>query len=173
MERLSFSCLSFFTFYFRLSTSDFRLGVAGSQPAVLRQVDGHAVGPGELDLDITALLHLFRSRVGAVHGAGFLVPRPCPLRVLDLETEMVDPRVPGGVLRDGGVLVLEFQDREVDVAVAQVIALGRRRVELPDLLQSEPLDVETRRCVRVPGADCDVTDAGHRSLPAKSVMTDD
>ena len=45
----------------------------------------------------------------------------------------------------GGLVVFELEDREVHVAVAQVVALGSWSVNLTYLLQAEALDVELRR----------------------------
>src|SRR5512134_836183 len=136
----------------------------GAEPPVLGEIDGDAVGPGEFDLDVAALLHVFRSRVGTVHGARLLDARARLRHVLHLDAEVVHAGVARRALGDSGVLALELQDGDVHMAVAQVIALGGRGVELADLLQAEALHIEPRRCLRIPGADRNVAYACHGRL---------
>ena len=109
---------------------------------MLGQVDRHAVRACELDLDVASLRHLFCSRVRTVHGTRLLDLRPCLFHVLDLETEVVDAGVPERALCLGGLVVFELEDREVYVAVAQVVALGGWGVDLTHLLQAEALNIE-------------------------------
>src|SRR5215471_5900715 len=116
-----------------------------AEPAVFGQVDGHTVGPTELDLDVASLRHLLCSRVGTVHGARLFDPCSRLFHVLDFEAEVVNAGPPERTLCLGGLVVFEPEDSEVHVAVAQVIALGSWRVNFTYLLQTEALDVKLCR----------------------------
>src|SRR5215510_15941401 len=117
----------------------------GAEPAVLGQVDGHAVGPAELDLDVASLGHLLCSRVGTVHGTRLFDPCSRLFHVLDFEAEVMDAGPSERAFCLGGLIVFELEDSEVYVAVAQVVALGSWSVNFTNLLQAEALDVELRR----------------------------
>ena len=65
--------------------------------------------------------------------------------VVDFEAEVVDAGVLEGALCLGRLVVFELQDREIYVAVAQIVALGGWGVDLTHLLQAEALNVELRR----------------------------
>lgn len=132
---------------------------------MLGQIDRDAVRPCELDLDVASLRHLFRSRVRTVRGARLFDPRSRLRHVLDFDAEVVQAGVPGRALCGGGVVVLEFQDREVYVAVAQIVALGSWGVDLTHLFQAEALDVEPRRRLWVPRANRDVPNSSHYKPP--------
>ena len=93
---------------------------------MLGQVDRHAVRPFELDLDVATLGHLIGSRVSTVHGAGLFDPCLCLSHILDFNAEVVQAGVPGRSLSRGGVVVLKLQDRQVDVAIAEVVTLRGR-----------------------------------------------
>src|SRR5215813_13724653 len=133
----------------------------GAEPAVLGQVDGHAVGPAELDLDVTALRHLLCSRVWTMHRTRLFDPCSRLFHVLDFEAEVVDAGPPERALCLGGLVVFELEDSEVHVAVAQVVALGSRSVNFTYLLQPEALDVKLCRRLQVSRSDCDVPNSCH------------
>ncbi len=152
-----------------------RGGLLSTQPAMLGEVNRDAVRHRELDLDIASLRHFIGSGIGAMHGTRLLDPGP-PLRhVVDFETKVVQPSVLRRALRGCRVVVFELQDREIHVAVAQVVAFGCRSVDFSDLLQAEALNIEPRRRLWVPRADCDVSNSAMRyglfylpSLPARA-----
>jgi hypothetical protein len=87
---------------------------------MLGKIDRYAVRCGELDLHVAAPRHFIGFGIGTMNRARLLDPGP-PLRhALDFETDLVQARVLGRALRGGRVVVLELQDREVYVAVAQI-----------------------------------------------------
>src|SRR5262249_35847702 len=82
-------------------------------------------------------------------------------QTLDLETDVVDAAPALAALHAGHGVVLEVEDGEIDVAVAQVVALRSRAVDPGDLLHPEHVDVELRRLVDILGRERDVLDLGH------------
>src|SRR6266550_7988033 len=93
---------------FQFSGFDFDGRLLGAEPAVLGQVDGHAVRSRELDLDVASLRHLFGSRVRTVHGTRLLDLGLRLRHVLDFDTEVVDAGVLEHALGSSGVVVFEL-----------------------------------------------------------------
>src|SRR5438132_6658285 len=148
-----------------------RVPIRGADPAGLRHVDGDGVGPGVLDLDVAAharavphaervvdVVAAWRARAGELVGDRF--------QVLDLEPDVVDAAPPRAPLDAGHRVVLEVQDREVEVAVGQVVATGALAVHLSDFLHAEHVDVELRGRVDVLARNGDVLDLRHGLRPS-------
>src|SRR5262245_57750571 len=93
--------------------------------------------------------------------AGGLEPLRDGLEALDLEADVVDAAPALAPLDAGDGIVLEIQDRQVDIAVAQVVASRPRTVDPGDLLHAEHVDVELGGLVDVLGRKGDVLDLGH------------
>ena len=91
-----------------------------------------------------------------MHGARLFDPSSRLRHVLDFDAKVVQSGMPGRTLCCGGVVVLELEDREVYVTVAQVIALRGRRIDLTNFFQAEALNVELLRRLQVSCADRDV-----------------
>ena len=100
-----------------------------------------------------------------MHGARLLNLRSRRRHVFDFDTEVVQAGVLGRALCCSGVVVLEFQDREVHVAVAQIVALRSWCTDLTDLFQAEALDVKPRGRLWIPRADSDVANSCHCPPP--------
>src|SRR6185437_14354914 len=113
-------------------------------PAVGGDVEDDAVEVGVLDLVAMRV-------VGVAHDPGRAgVARDLALldHVVDPEADMVDAdEIRAGALR--GLVALEMEDGEVDHAVGQEHALGKRAVELDDLFQAQGLLVELGGLPRV------------------------
>src|SRR5262249_2693951 len=102
-------------------------------------------------------------------GARRLQPLGDLFQAFDLEAEVVDAAPARSPLDSGDRIVLEVQDRQIDVTVAQVVAPGGRAVELRDLLHAEHVDVELRGLVHVLGREGDVLDLRHGVSPVAMV----
>src|SRR5439155_10555753 len=72
-------------------------------------------------------------------------------------------------LGSGHLIVLEVEDRQVEIAVAEVVARGAGAVHPGDLLHAEDVDVELRGLVHVLGRDGDVLDLRHGLSPLSMV----
>src|SRR5215813_683112 len=143
--------------------------LGGADPARFRDLDHDVVG--------TAVLHLY---VGvpllAVPDAQGLVDVVARLRAgggealgdrlqaVDLEADVMDAAPALAPLHPRGLVVLELEDGEVEVAVAQVEPARIRAVDLRDLLHAEHVDVEAGRLVGVLGRQRDVLDLRHGRL---------
>src|SRR5215831_12605078 len=145
------------------------VGAGSTHPPRLGHVHGHTVGAGVLHLDIgvppVSLSDTQRpvdviARVGARRGQA-LGDR---LQVLDLKAYVMDAAPALAALDPRDVVVLEVEDREVDVPIAQVVTPGARAVDLADLLHAEHVDVELRGSVNILGRQRDVLDLGHGDL---------
>src|SRR5262249_58971418 len=104
-----------------------RLESGGADPAGLGDVDGHSIGSGVLDLDVTRAMAVLTDAerlvdVVARRGPGLLQPLRDLLEALDLEADVMDAAPAGAALDPRHLIVLEVQDREVELAVAQVVA---------------------------------------------------
>src|SRR5438552_5258626 len=149
-----------------------RLQPGSPDPASLGDVDRHAVGTGVLHLDVTvpvAMLADSESLVDVVAGLGpgVLQPLGDRLQALDLEADVMDAAPARAALDSGDCVVLEVQDRQVEIPVAQVVTPGARAVDLRDLLHAEHVDVEFRGLVHVLGREGDVLDLRHAVSPVK------
>ena len=101
---------------------------------MLREIDRHAVGHGELNFDVAAFGHLIGAGVGTVHDARFFNLGSCLSHVFDFDAEVVQTGVLGSALGCRRIVVLELKDGQIYVTVAQVVILGGRRVNPADLL---------------------------------------
>src|SRR5262245_59192148 len=81
----------------------------------------------------------------------------------------MDPAPASAALHASDRVVLEVEDRQVEVAVAEVVTPGARAVELRDLLHAEHVDVELRGLVHVLGREGDVLDLRHGVSPVAMV----
>src|SRR5262245_37319154 len=81
----------------------------------------------------------------------------------------MDPAPASAALHASDRVVLEVEDRQVEVAVAEVVAPGARAVDLRDLLHAEHVDVELRGLVHVLGREGDVLDLRHAVSPVEVV----
>lgn len=84
---------------------------------------------------------------------------------MPLDSEVVQAGVPEHAFRSRRVVVFKFQDREVHMTVAQLVALCGGRVDLAGLLQAKAFDVELRCRLRVLRSDSDMPDPCHCSPP--------
>ena len=98
-------------------------------------------------------------------GAGGLELFGNLLQALDLKADVVDAAVGLAVLRAGYLVVLEVEDRQVDVAVAEVVALGVGGVKFGDFAQAENFGVEPGGGVGVLGGNGDMLNLGHNAAP--------
>src|SRR5712691_8849591 len=153
----------------RLSLSVTQPGRA--DPAGLRHVDHDVVRAVVLDLDVTAVAPSLSDSERGVHvvaglRAGRLELLGDLLEALDLEADVVDAAPCLAALDAGHRVALEVQDGQVEVAVAQVVALRSGPVELGDLLHAEDVHVELGRPVHVLRRQRDVLDLWHGRLPS-------
>src|SRR2546430_11934988 len=114
---------------------------------------------------------LFRSLVDVVtaRDAGLRQLLGDRLEALDLEADMVDAAVTLASLGPGHLIVLEVENRQVEIAVAEVVARGAGAVHPGDLLHAEDVDVELRGLLHVLGRDGDVLDLRHGLSPLSMV----
>src|SRR5881396_115992 len=104
----------------------------GADPARLRDVEDDPIRAAVLHLDVAAmsaaLSHSERLvDVVAARRAGLCQLIGNGLEALDLEADVVDATVALATLDPGHLVVLEVEDRQVEVAVAQV-EIGRAHV---------------------------------------------
>src|SRR5262245_10273098 len=156
------------------SAAGFGLEPRGADPAGLGDVDGDAVRRRVLHLDVAGPVTVLADAerlVDVVAGLGPGVPEPLGdrLQALDLEADVMDTAPARAALDAGDRVVLEVQDRQVQVAVAEVIAAGAWAVDLRDLLHAEHVDVELRGLVHVLGREGDVLDLRHAVSPVEVV----
>src|SRR5207247_2333497 len=78
------------------------------------------------------------------------------LEVVHLEPDVMDAGEALAPLGPGHGVVLELEDGQVEIAVAQVVPAGVRVLDPPDLLHAEHVDIELRGLVGVLG--------GHRNV---------
>src|SRR5215475_7977907 len=136
-------------------------GAVGTGPAVLRNVEDHAVGVLELALEVTVPLV---AEVEEELAAGLLDAALGVGEIVDLEAEVVRADEVRAFLEIGRLAAgaaLEIQERHVDHAVGHVD--GRSDVEIlaADAAQLEHLLVELRRLLEILHDDGDVAQAGH------------
>src|SRR2546426_1863143 len=149
----------------------------GADPARLRDVDRHSVGAAVLHLDVgipMAGVADAKGLVDVVTGrrTGGLQPLGDRLQAFDLKADMMDAAPVLAALDACHRIVLEVEDRQIEVAVAQVVAPGVRAVDLRDLLHAEHLDVELGRLVHILGREGDVLDLRHGVSPVTVVRVD-
>src|SRR5262245_42576404 len=146
----------------------------GADPAGLGDVDRHAVGATVLHLDVGIPMASVADPEGLVDvlaglGAGVLQPLGDLGQVFDLKPDVMDAVPVLAALDSGHGVVLEVENRQVDVAVAQVTAPGARAVDLGDLLHAEHVDVELGGPVHVLGREGDVLDLRHGCSPPAAI----
>src|SRR5881392_2702527 len=138
----------------------------GADPARLRDVENDPVRPAVLHLDVASVSRALPDPerlvdIVAARRAGLCHLFRHGVQALNLEADVVDATVALATLDPGHLVVLEVEDRQVEVAVAQVVARGTRAVDPGDLLHAEHLDVELRGLLHVLGRDGDVLDLRH------------
>src|SRR5438046_5317821 len=139
-----------------------------ADPARLRDVEHDAVGARVLHLDVVLALAVGHAErlldIHATRGAGGRELVGDGRHVFDLEADVVDAREALAALDARRLIVLEAQDGEVDVSVAEEAARGPGIVDLAHLLHPEDFDVELRGPLDVVRSDGDVLELGHASL---------
>src|SRR5262249_11917065 len=149
---------------------------ARPDPARLGDVDHHAVRAPGPPPDRRVMDAGHPDAEGAVDVVAGLGPGRRQLlldllEVLDLEADVVDAAPVLAALHAGHVVVLEVENGQVEIAVAQVVAAGGRAVDPGDLLQAEDVHVELGRLLRILGRERDVLDLGH-AVPPLPVRVD-
>src|SRR5713226_3248016 len=142
----------------------------GTDPARLRDVDHDAVGAVVLHLDVAVLVLPIADSEGLVDVMARLrarrgQPLGDGLEAFDLEADVMDTAEALAALDSGHRVVLEIQDGQIEVAVAEIVAAGVGAVDLADLLHPEHVDVELGGLVHVLGRQRDVLDLGHEISP--------
>src|SRR5438132_455125 len=120
----------------------------GADPARLRDVEDDPIRAAVLHLDVAAMAAALSHPerlvdVVAERRAGLCQLLGNGLEALDLEADVVDATVALATLDPGHLVVLEVEDRQVEVAVAQVVARGTRAVDPGDLLHAERSEEHT------------------------------
>ena len=137
-----------------------------AHPAGLRHVDDDAVGSAVLDLDVgmmgashphpERLVDVVARRcVGGAQLGGDVV------QAFHLKADVVQAAPLLAALRAGHGVVLELENGNVDVAVAEVITGSARPVQLGNFFQTEHLGVKLGRLVRVLRRKGNVLDLRH------------
>src|SRR5437762_6569729 len=118
----------------------------GAHPAGLGDVEHHVVRAAVLHLDVVLVLALAHAErfvdVVARLGPGGGKPLGDRLEVVHLEPDVMDAGEALAPLGPGHGVVLELEDGQVEIAVAQVVPAGVRVLDPPDLLHAEHVDVE-------------------------------
>src|SRR5712692_6940576 len=117
----------------------------GTDPARLRDVDHDAVGAVVLHLDVAVLVLPIADSEGLVDVMARLrarrgQPLGDGLEAFDLEADVMDAAEALAALDSGHRVVLEIQDGQIEVAVAEIVAAGVGAVDLADLLHPEHVD---------------------------------
>src|SRR5258707_534701 len=86
------------------------------------------------------------------------------LKTLNLETDVMYSRPILAALDSCDLVVLETQDREIQVSIGQVVSGCDRAVELRDFFQAKGLNVELGSFILVLRSDRDVFDLCHGNL---------
>src|SRR3989454_1571556 len=146
----------------------------GANPAGLRDVDRHSVGAAVLHLDVGIPMAGVADAEGLVdvltgRRTGGLQPLGDRFQAFHLKADVMDAAPVLAALDASHRVVLEVEDRQIEVAVAQVVTPGARTVDLRDLLHAEHLDVELGRLVHVLGREGDVLDLRHGVSPVTVV----
>src|SRR5262245_22637594 len=109
-----------------------------THPAGLRHVDHDSVRAAVLHLDVAVRLTAADAErlvhVVATDRAGRTQPVGDLFEAFNLEADVMDPAVATPALGARRLVVLEAEDRHVEVAVAQEAAPGVRVLDLRDLL---------------------------------------
>src|SRR5579859_637769 len=118
-----------------------------SQPALLGNIEDHAVGVLVLDLEVRFFLRFAEGEEELA--AGRLDALLRRLDVIDLEAEVMCADEIGRVLDSRARLALVLEQREVDHAVGKIDARAHLEVLLADALELEHLLVESRGFLEV------------------------
>src|SRR5262245_46663292 len=130
-----------------------------AEPALLGDVEDHAVGVLVLDLEVGLVLGLAqREEELAASGLDALLRL---LQVLDLEAEVVHADEARRVREARSCLALVLEQREIDHAVGEVAARAHLEVFLADAVQVEDLLVERGGALEVLDHDRDVPELRH------------
>src|SRR5262249_47307201 len=128
------------------------------------------IRPAVLDLDVAVLLppmaHAQRLvDIIARLRTGFGQLCGDRLQALDLEANMVDATPLFAAFGSGYGVALEIEDSQIDISVAEIIALGTRPIELGDLFHAEHFDIEFGGLVHILRRDGDVLNLWHGVSP--------
>ena len=131
-------------------------------PGMLGDVKEHALGAVELLFEVAGTLLLLIA-VDVILGAQALQPLREFADILHQHAKMMDAAI---VETLAELVGLEFEDRQVEGAVAQEHAIGKHPVRPSDLREVEGLLVELGHLLRIFRGDGDVTQLGHGNLLA-------
>src|SRR5579859_3351758 len=133
-------------------------------PAVLRDVEDHAVGILELALEIAvALVAEIEKELAAVRFDALLRLD----EIVDLKAEMVGADEGFWILQVGGLAAgagREIEQRQIDHAVAHVDGRADVEVLARDAFELEHVLVKLRRLLQVLDADGEMAQSGHEIL---------
>ena len=137
-----------------------------SGPAGFRNIDNYAVGGAVLHFGVDMLGLPFAQTERVVDIVANRRSRGGELLIdigefVDFEADMVQSGVLFTRGHAGGLIVCEFQDSQIDVAVGEVIALRARTVDFGDFTQAEHVDVKLRGFIRVLSRDRNMLDLRH------------
>src|SRR5208283_4650056 len=124
---------------------------------------------GDVEEDAFGAVKLYLEAAGArgvrlVHVVLAAEALQLPARLLDILDQHAEMMQPGVVHIPDELVGLEPQDRQIDRAVAQMVAIGERSVVRADDLEVKRLYIEIGHRVRILGGDGDVAQFGHYSL---------
>src|SRR4029077_5094047 len=157
VTKLGHSDLQLFCSFFDLGGKRLAAG-----PGMLGDVKEHALGAVELLFEVTGA-RLLLTAVDVILGTEALQPLRELADIFDQHAEMMDAAI---VETLAELVGLEFEDRQVEGAVAQEHAIGKHPVRPSDLREVEGLLVELGHLLRIFRGDGDVTQLGHGNLLA-------
>src|SRR5262245_51060309 len=88
------------------------------------------------------------------------------LQAFNLETDMVDTTVVFAAFNTCNDVILEIQDSQVDVPIAEVVAFSARTVELGNFFHAKHVDVKLGSGVDILGREGNVLDLWHHTSPS-------
>src|SRR5262245_48024635 len=88
------------------------------------------------------------------------------LQAFNLKTDMVDATVVFTAFNTSNDVILEIEDGQVDVPVAEVVAFRARTVELGNFFHAEHVNIKLSSGVNILGRKGNVLDLGHDTSPA-------
>src|SRR5262245_57312965 len=153
-----------------------RRRTAHSRWAETRRADPAGLRNIEHDAIRAAVLHLYVGVTPVAHPESLVDIITTPgasrselltdrLQAFDLKADVVNATVGFAPLDARGDVVLEIEDRQVDVAVTQEHSTRPRIVDLANLLHAEHVDVELCRLLHILSREGDVLLLRHRFSP--------
>ncbi len=88
------------------------------------------------------------------------------LQAFNLETDMVDATVVFAAFNTRNHVILEIEDSQVDVPVAEVVAFSARTIELGNFFHAEHVNIKLGSGVNILGREGNVLDLWHDTSPA-------